>query len=62
MSPIEQAVLDAIRAEPGLHPKQYWQRTGLSYGQATSAARRLVRAGLVKRTGQTNSARYWPVS
>ena len=36
MTPTEAAVLEAIRAEPGLHPKEYWQRTGLTYGQATA--------------------------
>jgi len=60
VTPTEAAVLEAIRAEPGLHPKEYWQRTGLTYGQATAAARRLVRAGLVRTTGRTVATRLWP--
>jgi hypothetical protein len=62
MTPTEQAVLEAIRAEPGLHPKDYWMASPVSYRESTRAARRLVRAGLVRTTGATSATRYWPVT
>jgi hypothetical protein len=60
MDAAEEQVLEAIRAEPGLHPREYAQRVHLSYMEATEAARRLVAAELVIRTGQTVATRYWP--
>lgn len=60
MTPLEEAVLEAIRAEPGLAPKEYALRLPWTYQTAVRAARRLVARGLVRRTGATNSARYWP--
>ena len=61
MDPVERQVYDAIHAEPGLHPREYVRRLGIGYTEATSAARRLLAAGLVRRTGQTQGVRYWPV-
>jgi len=48
---VEREVYAAICAEPGLHPREYVQRVPSGYWEVTAAARRLLAAGLVRRTG-----------
>src|SRR5436190_20423135 len=62
MDRIERLMYDAIHAEPGLHPGEYVRRVPAAYTTATAAARRLLAAGLVIRTGNTRNIRYWPAT
>ena len=53
MDDVARRMLEAICAEPGLHPRDYVRRTRVGYTEGTTAARQLIAAGLVRRTGQT---------
>lgn len=58
----DQAVLEALRDTPGVTIVQIKRRLALPGNTALTAANRLLHAGKVKRTGERNATRWYPLT
>jgi hypothetical protein len=59
ISPLQQTLLDAIKARPGMHPRDYATLLGTTAGAISSLAAYLVRRGLVEVSGNRQTRCYW---
>lgn len=53
-------LLPLILAEPGLHPREYATRLGMTAGALSSAAKKLKQRGYVLVEGNRQTSRYYP--
>jgi hypothetical protein len=54
-------LMKLIKANPGLHPREYAELTGATGAAISAAGKRLRDMGLIRIEGSRTSSRYYPV-